>query len=166
MGERTTTSQTLQTGISEWKCRQLTCHRHGSNTTRINNTTHQKWEMTKGAGRKSHSNTKSPVCYQDFYFQAGLLALLAPKTRQRWLWIIPGSLCNLLLTPSDEKKHLSPAQNVPCSPASGGRTTWCVPYLLTQRHKARSQPDPPRTELCSRWQKLCLTSSGSCRCQF
>lgn len=103
MGERTTTSQTLQTGILEWKCRQLTCHRHRSNTTRINNTTHQKWEMTKGGGRKSHSNTKSPVCYQDFYFQAGLLALLAPKTRQRWLWIIPGSLCNLLLTPSEEK---------------------------------------------------------------
>lgn len=68
VGEWTTPSQTLQMGTSEWKCWQLTCHRHGSNTTRINNTTHQKREMTKGGGRKPHSNTKSPVCYQDFYF--------------------------------------------------------------------------------------------------
>lgn len=44
----------------------------------------------------------------------------------------------------------------------------CTHHLSIQKHKARSSSDLllPWTRLCSRWQKLCLTSSYSCRCQF
>ena len=119
---------------------------------------------------ETHSKKKSPACCQDFYFQAGLLALLASKPNSAGCGTARSYFAACTAFNATSKKAcLLPAHNTTRFPASGCRTaTVCIHRLSIQKHKARSSSDLllPWTRLCSRWQKLCLTSSYSCRCQL
>lgn len=65
---------------------------------------------------KIHSNTESPACCQDCYFQAGFLALLASKPN--WAVAQPSLTLQIALS---QTKCLLPAQNVTWCSARGGR---------------------------------------------